>query len=43
MKKVKGYEEIEPVKKISITPPKEYTLEEAYRRTIEELKRAKLL
>jgi len=43
IKRMRGYEEIEPVRKISITPPSEYTIEEAYKRTIEELRKAKLI
>lgn len=36
-KKVKPYYEIEPVKKINLTPPENWTEEEAYRKTLDEL------
>ncbi len=41
--KMRETEELMPLKKISIGPVKEYTEEEAYRRTIEELRKAKLI
>ena len=43
LKKVKEQYEFEPVKKISIKPPEEYTVEDAYKKTIEDLRKEGLI
>ena len=43
LKKVKEQYEFEPVKKVSIKPPEEYTIEDAYKKTLEELRREGLI